>query len=357
MITLITGNPGAGKTLYCLDKLVIPLIGATVEGVGADGQPVTVTRRILTNIPGFCLDHELIGPDVEGLSDWHKWCRPGDVIVFDECQRPWPKRANGSKVADCIAELETHRHYGIDFILLTQNPPLLDQNVCALVGAHLHVRRFGKLELAVVYEWDHCSRSLMYAKAIKKSPYVYNKAVYKLYKSSALHTKPRSAIPTLVYFVIAGLVGAAALVPMTYDRIANKTVSGSKSDPDKPPTPVPAAAPAPAGGTGTGIRPMVDSGGTGGGYDWASFVPRVGYEPRSAPAYDSIRQVVSMPRVVGGYCVGDSCTCYAQRGAAVMWGPDCHQWLHSPRFDPFTPDRVYAQADPLPLPPGAPANP
>jgi zona occludens toxin len=172
MITLITGNPGAGKTLYCVSNLLRDLIGSVVKSVDAGGREVETPRVVFTNINGLLLDHELIdGSDTGGLANWHEWAKPGAVICFDEVQREWKPRANGSKVPKCIEMLETHRHMGVDFIILTQHPGLIDQNIRALVGRHLHVRRFGGMGAAIVYEWDHCSRNLLYSKSLGKKAF------------------------------------------------------------------------------------------------------------------------------------------------------------------------------------------
>jgi zona occludens toxin len=220
MITLITGTPGAGKTLYAISKLLRDLVGSTVKKTNEDGSVTEVPRRIVTNINGLLLDHELIGPDEGGgLADWHKWCKPGDVICYDEVQRSWTPRANGSKVPEYIAMLETHRHMGVDFILLTQNPMLIDRNVTALVGRHLHVRRFGGIGAAIVYEWDHCSRSLLFSKSIAKHTFKYDKSVFKLYKSAELHTKPKTSVPTLAIVAVLAVVGAAFAIPYAAGRI------------------------------------------------------------------------------------------------------------------------------------------
>jgi zona occludens toxin (predicted ATPase) len=220
MITLITGTPGAGKTLYAVSKLLRELVGSTVKKTEPDGTVIDVPRRILTNINGLLLDHELIGPDSGGgLEDWHKWAKPGDVICYDEVQRSWTPRANGSKVPDYIAALETHRHMGVDFILLTQNPMLIDKNVTALVGRHLHVRRFGGIGAAIVYEWDHCSRSLLFSKSIAKHTFKYDKKVFQLYKSAELHTKPKTSVPTLAYVALLAVLGSAFLIPYAAGRI------------------------------------------------------------------------------------------------------------------------------------------
>ena len=67
MITLITGSPGSGKTLYCVDKLLRPLIGTTVDSTNDEGETTTYNRTVFTNIPRLLLDHELI--DKEWLEE------------------------------------------------------------------------------------------------------------------------------------------------------------------------------------------------------------------------------------------------------------------------------------------------
>lgn len=220
MITVITGTPGAGKTLYAIEKLLLPLLGKTVKGRADDGAEVEYPRTIYTNINGLLIDHELIdGGDNQGLQDWYKWVKPGSVIVFDEVQKVWPPRANGSKVPNHVQELDTHRHKGVDFILITQSVMNVDRHIHALGGRHLHVRRVGNMKAAVVYEWDHVSKSLMYSKSISKSPWRYSSKVFKLYKSSELHTKQPRKVPTLIWFVLLGVVTLAAGGPMYFERM------------------------------------------------------------------------------------------------------------------------------------------
>ena len=106
-------------------------------------------RVIYTNIRGLLIDHELIDAgDNQGLGDWHKWAKPGAVIVFDEFQRAWPPRPNGSKVPEEIQALDTHRHMGVDFILITQNVINTDRHVHGLVGRHLQQAGDGRGSLS-----------------------------------------------------------------------------------------------------------------------------------------------------------------------------------------------------------------
>jgi zona occludens toxin len=237
---------------------------------------------------------------------------------------------------------------GVDIIILTQNPMLLDRNVLALVGRHLHIRRFGGVGAALVYEWDHCSRQLMYSKALKKSPFRYDKSVFKLYKSAELHTKPKTSIPPLVYAVGAALIGAAFFIPNTIDRIASKgekVTAPAKTEAGAvaPSVGIPGVPAAPSG-TGQGGQP----------YDPTAFIPRVSYEPLSAPAYDNIRQVVVMPVIVGGACFKGECRCFTAQGSdAGLSHAECLRWIKSPPFDPY---RVQQAATSSPVAPGETAG-
>jgi zona occludens toxin len=241
MITLETGLPGAGKTLLCVDKLLRPLVGATVRHEDSEGNAVEVQRVIYSNINGLLLEHEKIGPgapwiydgktdswsqpeggDKFGLNNWHEWAKPGSVIVYDEIQKPWPLAASGSKVPPCITALETHRHMGVDFIPITQHPMLIHANLVRLVGRHLHIRRMGNMGLAIVYEWDSCSRTLLYKNAFAKSPYRYAKDVFKLYKSAELHTKQPRKMPSLIWGVGIGLAAMVYFGPAAYGRIRDR---------------------------------------------------------------------------------------------------------------------------------------
>lgn len=288
MITVITGTPGAGKTLYTIEKLLLPLVGKTVKGRDEAGNEVEHPRTIYTNINGLQIDHELIdGGDNQGLKDWHKWAKPGAVIVFDEVQKVWPPRANGSKVPDDIQELDTHRHKGVDFVLITQSVMNIDRHLHALGGRHLHVRRVGNMKAAIVYEWDHVSRSLQYSKSIAKSPWRYSSKVFKLYKSSELHTKVKRSTPPLLWAVLLGLGVAAWGIPTYMSRMKEKTQGGAI-----------AAAPA-----ASNVSPITT--------DIQKTAPP---SPAQADTQTAVADDVAKPALAG--CVRSStrCNCYDQYG-------------------------------------------
>lgn len=222
MITIITGTPGAGKTLYAISKLLLPLIGTTVKQE-VDGEVIEHPRKIYTNIKGLTIDHELIdGGANGGLRNWQEWAKPGAVIVFDEIQKIWTPRANGSAVPEDIKALETHRHMGVDFVFITQGLMLTERNLAMLCNRHLHVRRVANMPFAIVYEWDHASRTLLYSKSITKQMWRYDKKVFKLYHSSDLHTKQPRKMPGLIWFILIGVIALAYLAPSVYGRFQQR---------------------------------------------------------------------------------------------------------------------------------------
>lgn len=225
MIYLITGAPGAGKTLYAVSTLVQSL--AKQQMTLDDGTKVD-RRVVVDGIPDLLIPHEMMAPilpkqkeddirgDGQGVWNWYDWCKPGDVLVIDECQRHWRPRGNGAKIKKEISELETHRHYGIDIVLITQHPMLFDQNARRLVGRHQHVRRLLGMNRAVIYDWDTCSANLSLASSTAKSYFGYPKSAYALYKSSEMHTKQKQKIPLFLIVPALAIVGALFVMPKAY---------------------------------------------------------------------------------------------------------------------------------------------
>ncbi|QTD44306.1 zonular occludens toxin domain-containing protein [Ottowia testudinis] len=306
MITLITGAPGSGKTLYCIDKLIQPLIGTRVSGQDDDGASVIHDRVIYSNINGLLLDHELV--DAGWLQSLHENKRPGMVVVFDEVQRVWPNRPHGSKKPPAVEYLETHRHDGIDLILLTQNPQLLDPAVRALIGRHLHMRRVGGIGAAIVYEWDACSNALNFKAAFTKTPYKYSSKVFKLYKSARVHTKQTRRLPFAVWMVLFGVIGSLVLWPQLASRLDQRSKPLQASSKAAAPL---AAASGPIGSS-AGARagkepPMTPE------QFRDSFKPRFASLPHTSSRYDQVTQPTRVP--LPAACIqskSKGCVCWTQ---------------------------------------------
>jgi len=294
---LVTGLNGHGKTLYVVATKLRPLVDATVEYNGRQ-----VPRRIMNGgIPELLLEHELVEvpeidpetfvdewatvirkpgqppvrlvrkvvvnsksqaegyvvaaeDDAEAVPlvctalNWWAWCEPGDVIVIDECQRLFRPMASGRRVPKFVAQLETARHYGVEFIYMTQHPQLLHVNVRNLVGPHEDVRRIFGFSRCMVYQWDKVSNPDRINKATGKI-WKHDKTAFGLYKSSQLHLDFRQRLPFALWVLVPALVALVVLGVVIKRRMTDR-FSGAQ--------PVAAAAPGQAS-PGAGGQPVPTS--------------------------------------------------------------------------------------------------
>lgn len=312
-IGLTTGVPGAGKTLLTVSEVLQVYLKSPVPRIGSDGRPAEpINRRLMIGgIPDLLLDHEPITVepidaewvdpwashvrlpgqpplDVEHrVENWWLWCKPGDVICVDECQRVFRPMPSGRRIPAYIAKLETHRHYGIDFELITQHPQLLHVNVRNLIGRHRHVRRLFGGGGTVVYEWDHCANPVNTKNATKRI-WRHAKSAFKLYKSSELHTKHRHPLGFALWIFFAAVLAFPAVLWWGYERF--KVTYGIAAAEDAA-----AAAPAPRSGAVTTAHVR--------GVDHATPTTRaVAPAPLPAAVID------------GGYCAGSQCVCFNKAG-------------------------------------------
>jgi zona occludens toxin len=303
MIYLITGVPGSGKTLYAVSTLVQKLASETLKKRGKEIQ----RRVIVDGIPDLVIPHERMAEvddetmtgEGDSILNWPHWCKPGDILVIDEVQRYWRPRGMGTKPPEMIKALETHRHLGIDFVLITQNPMLIDQNVRRLVGRHQHIRRLFGMQRAVIYDWDGCSVDVHRTKSATVTMWGYPKSAYALYKSSELHTKQRQKIPPWIVVPVLGLVLGIAVAPTAFSTM--KGVATGKGVPSSlqaskdqtASTPLPAAS-----------APLLPASG-------ASPEPD---EPASPPPKVELSGCVYRPDA--------GCRCYTATGKKVEAEPD-----------------------------------
>ena len=284
MIELQTGLPGACKTLYTIDR---------IERLRRESnRPV-----FYSGIKGLTLPWEEIPAE-----DWWK-CPPESVVVIDEAQRLFRPRANGSQVPKYESELETHRHGGIDLILITQHERLINYGVRTLVGRHFHaVRKFG-MQWSTIYEWPEVKGSDKRKDAVEHQ-YRFSKEVFDWYKSAEVHTVKRR-IPMRVWV----LLGAVVLAPVLgwWGFHAARGIGGHKPGG----VGVDAAASA-VGGYAAGVKAK-----TAAEYV-VQFVPRVPGLDYTAPVYDKVTEPVDAPYPAACLSMGTRCECYSQQATRLQ---------------------------------------
>jgi hypothetical protein len=188
MITIITGVPGMGKTALLVQMLL-------ANDKASNARPVFVM-----GIPDLKIEHVKAPPvqewteqrpdpdDPTLMLDYFTF-PPNSYLILDEAQRVYRPRSAGTKVPPYVAALETHRHTGLDIILLTQKPNLVNVNVRHLCGRHIHIR--DTILGRKLYEWPEYNDTDNKAnlEAAAKRAFKPPKESFKYYKSSEMHTK------------------------------------------------------------------------------------------------------------------------------------------------------------------------
>ena len=316
MLYLFTGVPGSGKTLNVVSML-------------AKRKDFKNRPLFIDGIPDLKIPHEEI-PEGESIKTWPKWAPDGAIIVVDECQRIFRPRSSSSAVPDYVAELETHRHRGLDFLLITQHPRLIDVHLRSLIEHHTH---FGKTNLGLrrKLEWTTGGAKEPESRAnIKEalvSVYKLDKSVYGLYKSAEEHTKIRTKRSKVLYLipVAIALLGGGLYAFSSYWSDLNKPIeqvqnalpqSADKSGQQAPNEPTPQAPTngqypnqAPPTAPAEPPKPHLSE---------EDYQPRVAERPETAPMYDGMSKAVkAMPYPVACIKAENRCTCYTEQGTKI----------------------------------------
>ncbi len=294
MINLFTGLPGNGKTLYALSY-----VKAWAE---KDKRPV-----FYHGIKGLTLPWEEIDPQ--------KWydCPANAIVVIDECQSVFRPRTVSKEVPEYVSRLETHRHQGIDLVLITQHPLLADSSIRRLVGKHLHIVRTFGTERATIHEWgsarDNCDKPAGRRDSIKHH-WKYDKAAYSYYQSAEVHTVKRN-IPMRLFLLMAVPVLLIAAVVYVY-KFTKKQTDGEA---------VPANAavqlsPAAAANGNVKIASYKNAMEDAKQYVYQN-TPRVDGLPQTAPKYDELTTPTQAPAPVACMATQSRCSCYSQQATPI----------------------------------------
>lgn len=225
MLTLKTGVPGSGKTLTLVDELRKACQAEAPRATYVHGipdlalpvLPLPVYAPVQQTKQGQAQVRNTLEVEWSVVPD-------GALVVIDEAQHLFPVRGAGSAVPGYVSWLNTHRHRGIDIVLITQHPRLIDSAVRKLVGKHQHYRRLWGGQRHVCYEWDHCSEALTSMETAQKSVHEFPKRAFSAYKSAEVHTKQKFSKPLWLLVPVLALVGAVFVGPKAFE-----VLSGSMS--------------------------------------------------------------------------------------------------------------------------------
>jgi len=330
MITLITGLPGNGKTLFALW-----LIKTKAE---------KEKREVFYhNIKDLNLGWTEFDPKT-----WMDLPH-GSIVVIDECQDIFPKQPNGKTLPDYYSELAKHRHKGFDIFLITQHPTLIDNFVRQLVGQHYHSIRTVGMPRSTIYEWSAANPAPQNASSQKSAitmKFAYPKEVYSWYKSAEVHTVKRS-VPFKLILAVLFIISVIAGGWYALDRYQGRTKrladgAASNGAAGVVGRDIGGVVGSAAGAAKTVVDPVADAK----AFIFAS-TPRVAGLPQTAPKYDKLTEPVRVP--VPAACIqvgrldgpkGVRCKCYTQQGTPMgIEISMCMEFARNGFFQDFDADR------------------
>lgn len=374
MITVLTGTPGNGKTAhavdlcffdktsmwYGLEKYVDGISGLKplhfefpdLKEIKADGYvPLSQVddEKYAVWLPDnpFYLEYKTALASAKTSAElWFLWATPGSVIVIDESQRYFRPKPSGSAIPLYIQLLEYHRHFGVHFLLITQKENLLHNNVRLLAGQHIHLTDAWNGRHR--FEWSEVkdSSSKTEKKLSAHHKYVLPKHVFDQYTSTVQVLKVKHKMPG---FAKLAMVAALALPLIGYGAYkawpsADKTKTASTGEVQRP---------SPADGLavpGDASAATIES-------EIERFTPVVPGRPETAPAYQGMLRVSSVPVVSACIQSATRCRCYTQQGTRIhdITEEACRLRLENgPQFDPYESPRETPRQ---PMPSESPVRP
>lgn len=329
MLTLVTGAPGAGKTLWTMREVENlrketgrPVVFNGIAGVEREGWAPLTMAQLKATIPS---------KEEEGKNEFD--LPRGAIVVVDEVYRIWPQGKPGEKLPPDIEAFAVHRHLGLDFYLLVQDRQRLHHFIRGLVGRHVHFERQFGMQRSRRFEWQRLAdpRDRFERMQASASEFLFPKEVYSWYKSADLHTVKKrlpwarlAVIPALLACAAGGLWFAFSMVAGGIEGQGEAQLQAAQV----------AAQPVAAQETRE-VAALHWS------QQWAERVPG---QPHSAAFYDPTVKPAAMPKISGCLEVQTDtsykCQCNTQQGTIIstMTTQECRFYLRNGWFDPTKPD-------------------
>jgi len=193
MIELYEGVPGSGKSYHAICEKFLPWVRQgrrlyiSVDGIYLD------RLALFTGIELETLEQQItIWKDSVEVLQAFPHVEPGSAVIIDEAQTVF--RSMQKVEPGLLRWLETHRHYGVDILLMSQDFRQMSQGVTRLIEATVKFRKLAFVGLSKKYQGkvrgnpeDH---ETIRAFVGTYSPAIY--AYYSSYASAAIHEEKRS---------------------------------------------------------------------------------------------------------------------------------------------------------------------
>jgi len=319
MLYLITGVPGASKTLNTIKMLV-------------EDEDFNKRSIYYHNIKEVTFDWTELSTD-----DAKKWYElpPGSIILFDEAQELFPacKPSLKDQVPEMISMLNKSRHQGFDLFFVTQHPALLDVRLRRLCAPHIHYDRAFGSRLVTKYLFKKCAADpddYHAKKDSSRSSIKIDKKYYGTYKSTEIDThkfKPPKKLYLIILLTLFFLAYLFYFISSFGEPVGTNTTTSVNSI--LPNNLAPTV-------SGNGSYPLDPD------QYLKMFIPRINGMAHTAPIYDKLNVPVAMPKTL---CVRKmlngkrDCKCFTQQASRLVVDEAvCNSMIDNRYFDYTIPD-------------------
>lgn len=193
MIELYEGVPGSGKSYHAISEKFLPWVKQgrrlyiAVDGIYLD------RLSLFTGIELSVLEQQItIWKDSVEVLQAFPHAEPGSAVIIDEAQTVF--RSMQKVEPGLLRWLETHRHYGVDILLMSQDFRQMSQGVMRLIEATVKFRKLAFVGLSKKYQGkvrgNPEDSEVIRAFVGTYSPAIY--AYYSSYASAAIREEKRS---------------------------------------------------------------------------------------------------------------------------------------------------------------------
>ncbi len=253
MIEMLEGVPGSGKSYYAVSERLLKWVRAG--------------RRVYVFVDGFYLDRLALFEGVElaalekQITIWQSGehvkaglldVEPGSAVLIDEVQTVF--RSKDKTDPHLLRWLETHRHRGIDLVLMCQQYGQVTLGVNRLVEATTKFRRLDRFGLKNRYQAsvrgnpEELEVIRMFSGKYEPKLYAY----YSSYASATVHETARGGSMLKSPTVLIGILGL--LVAVAWFAFGG-WLSGAKPVPTEAVSTIPAPPQLPLAATSQSVSP------------------------------------------------------------------------------------------------------
>jgi zona occludens toxin len=227
MIELYEGVPGSGKSYHAVAEKFLPWVRhgrrlyIYVDGIYLD------RLALFTGISLDQLEQQItVWKDASEVLRAFQHVEPGSAVIIDEAQTVF--RSMQKVERGLLRWLETHRHYGVDILLMSQDFRQMSQGVTRLIEATVKFRKLAFVGLSNRYQGkvrgNPEDNETIRAIVGTYSPSIY--AYYSSYAAAAIREEKRSHTvfksARVAVGVAAGLFAVALLVWRPWSSLSTK---------------------------------------------------------------------------------------------------------------------------------------